>query len=196
MIHFFKTVSDSPKRALFFLITKLDASYLEKSRRFAILFYLWVALLSGVFLSGCDSNEKLPQSQEVVSEINTVFPGALLREIHPGYAQIHNRQKELVGYALYNTAQELGSKGFRGPVPALVLCDSNDRVVHVAMLSNQEDASYLKKVQTASITDEWCGFPAKEAAELPVDTVTGATRTSHALIQSVQKILKSHFTKN
>ena len=84
-------------------------------------------------------------------------------------------------------------EGYNGPVPLKIYIKKN-KIEKVEVLKNQETPKYMAKVKKALI-NAWDGLSVKEAKTKKVDGVTGATFTSEALIENVQKGLE-HYQKN
>ena len=84
-------------------------------------------------------------------------------------------------------------EGYNGPVPVKIYIKKN-KIQKVELLKNQETPKYLVKVKNALLT-AWDGLTVKEAKAKKVDGVTGATFTSEALIENVQKGL-DYYQKN
>jgi electron transport complex protein RnfG len=84
-------------------------------------------------------------------------------------------------------------EGYSGPVPVKIYIKKN-KIEKVEVLKNQETPKYMAKVKKALI-NAWDGLSVKEAKTKKVDGVTGATFTSEALIENVQKGLE-HYQKN
>ena len=84
-------------------------------------------------------------------------------------------------------------EGYAGPVPVMIYIKKN-KIEKVEVLKNQETPKYLAKVKKAMLT-AWDGLTVKEAKSKQVDAVTGATFTSKALIENVQRGL-DHYQKN
>jgi hypothetical protein len=60
----------------------------------------------------------------------------------------------------------------------------------VCLLENQETPGYLKQVIRRGFLDRWNGLTPHAAAQADVDTVTGATLTSRAIREGVQRRLR------
>lgn len=76
-------------------------------------------------------------------------------------------------------------EGYAGTVPVKIYIKKN-KIEKVEMLKNQETPKYLAKVKKALLTS-WDGLTVKVAKAKKVDAVTGATFTSEALIENVNK---------
>ena len=84
-------------------------------------------------------------------------------------------------------------EGYNGPVPLKIYIKKN-KVEKIELLKNTETPKYLAMVKK-SLMEAWNGLSVKEATTKKVDGVTGATFTSDALIQNVQKGLE-YYQKN
>ena len=84
-------------------------------------------------------------------------------------------------------------EGYNGPVPLKIYIKKN-KIEKVELLKNQETPKYLVKVKNA-ILNAWDGLSVKDAKAKKVDGVTGATFTSDAIKENVQKGLE-YYQKN
>ena len=75
-------------------------------------------------------------------------------------------------------------EGYNGTTPLKIFIKKN-KVVKIEALKNQETPKYFIKVKKA-LLDKWNGLKVKEAKNLKVDAVTGATYTSDAVIENVK----------
>ncbi len=152
-----------------------------------------IGLLLLTVFCGCGRAEADPEVDRALrTEAAHCFGEVALAYRSPGRAEVRDASGAAVGFILYSASTEEMAQGFRGPVPAAVFCDADGKILHVTLLPNREDTSYLAKVAANGLAEEWCGFDAARAAELPVDTVTGATYSSRAAIESVRTLLLRH----
>ncbi len=77
-------------------------------------------------------------------------------------------------------------EGYNGPTP-LVIYLKDKKVVKVEALPNRETPQYFLLLEDEKLFSRWNGLTASEAAELEVDTVSGATWSSDAVIHNVRK---------
>ena len=84
-------------------------------------------------------------------------------------------------------------EGYNGPVPLKIYIKKN-KIEKVELLKNQETPKYLVKVKNA-LLNAWDGLTIKEAKAKKVDGVTGATFTSDAIKENIQKGL-DYYQKN
>ena len=75
-------------------------------------------------------------------------------------------------------------QGFLGATPLKIYIQKN-KVVKIEELKNQETPKYFLKVKK-HLLDKWNGMKVKDAKNMKVDAVTGATYSSKAVIENVQ----------
>lgn len=76
--------------------------------------------------------------------------------------------------------------GFGGRTPVEIWVREGV-VERVEPLANAETPSFLNQVVRSGLLESWNGMPLEEAATVEVDMVSGATYTTTALIQNVQR---------
>ena len=98
------------------------------------------------------------------------------------------------GMTVVNTTTlEQSKEGYNGPVPVKIYIKKN-KIQKIEVLKNQETPKYMAKVKKSLLT-AWDGLTVKEAKAKKVDGVTGATFTSEAMIENVQKGLEYYQKK-
>ena len=75
-------------------------------------------------------------------------------------------------------------QGFMGPTPVKIYIQKN-KVVKVEALNNEDTPKYFLKVKKA-LLDKWNGMKVKDAKNMKVDAVTGATYSSKSVIENVK----------
>ena len=75
-------------------------------------------------------------------------------------------------------------QGYIGATPLKIYIEKN-KVVKIEALKNQETPKYFLKVKKA-LLDKWNGLKVKDAKNLKIDAVTGATYSSDAVIENVK----------
>ena len=83
--------------------------------------------------------------------------------------------------------------GFRGDTP-LNIYIANGKVVKVEAQGNRETPRFFNRVRNM-LLDAWNGLTVSQAKKQEVDTVTGATYSSRAVIATVQRGLE-YYDKN
>ena len=77
--------------------------------------------------------------------------------------------------------------GYQSPTPVKIYIEG-DKITKVSALRNTETPKYFQ--QAKKILSKYEGKTIKKAAKMKVDGVTGATMSSDALVQNVQKGLE------
>ncbi len=80
-----------------------------------------------------------------------------------------------------------GSLGYGGPVYLRMMIE-NDIIVGVEITENSETPSFLRKMKAVGFFKLWNGQTLDEAITSPIDAVSGATLTSHAVINTMRKM--------
>lgn len=97
---------------------------------------------------------------------------------------------KLLGYVFNSSEYGKDIRGFRGPVPILIVTDKNQKIRKVTAFNNNETPKYLSKVAAEGLFKKWNGKAIQKAKDEKVDGVTGATFSSRAIIKNVQLISK------
>ena len=84
-------------------------------------------------------------------------------------------------------------EGYNGPVPVKIYIKKN-KIQKIEVLKNQEGPKYMNMVKK-QLLNIWDGLTLKEAKAKQVDAVTGATFSSKALIENVNRGL-DYYQKN
>jgi Na+-translocating ferredoxin:NAD+ oxidoreductase RnfG subunit len=84
-----------------------------------------------------------------------------------------------------------GVNGFGGPVPLFVYINNNGEVLHVQALENNESTQFWQSVVDKGILSQWIGKSNESLGNFIPDAVSGATLSSKAVNQSMQKTISS-----
>ncbi len=76
--------------------------------------------------------------------------------------------------------------GFGGTTP-IKLHIVNDRIQSVTYLENYESPDFFEQVVKSGLAQKWIGMTTSEAAVAQIDAVSGATYSSKAIIENVQR---------
>ena len=79
--------------------------------------------------------------------------------------------------------------GFNGPTPVEIKIVA-DTIVDIRVLSNVEGPRFMQACQEAGLLRKLIGKSVKEAKDMELDAVSGATYTSTALIKNIRLGLK------
>ena len=147
-------------------------------------------LASGMFAVLASSPDK-NTTEQLRREIRKTYPKAEKLDFsRAGRVYLSDKDGKPLGHVRYTHPLAAGARGFRGPVPVMVMLDASGKVLTVSLLSCREDSSFLRKLYRAEYFDSWSGFSRADAAELDVDGVTGATFSSKAAADSVRSLLR------
>ncbi len=80
--------------------------------------------------------------------------------------------------------------GFAGPTPLEITLDNSGKISNIKLLKNKDTPSYIQMVIDGGLLNAWNGLTPQEALAKQVDAVSGATFSSHGIIQTVQKRLE------
>lgn len=75
--------------------------------------------------------------------------------------------------------------GFNGPTPVEIKIVA-DTIVSIQALSNVEGSRFMQACQESGLLRKLVGKSVKEAKDIQLDAVSGATYTSTALIRNIQ----------
>ena len=86
-----------------------------------------------------------------------------------------------------------GTKGYVDNTPLMVYF-KDGKIAKIKALRTKETPKYYAQVKS-TMFPKWTGMTAKKGASAKVDTVTGATMSSKAVIKNVQKACE-YYNKN
>lgn len=81
-------------------------------------------------------------------------------------------------------------RGYAGATPLFIAVDKKGVIRAVAPAVNTESPMFWKKVKESKLFSSWNGVKLQKAATKKVDTVSGATLSSTAVIRTVQATAK------
>ena len=76
-------------------------------------------------------------------------------------------------------------KGFNDVIP-LEINMVDGKIASITILDNKETPRFIDKVKNAGLVENFYGLTPKEAIDLDIDAVSGATYSSNAIIKSVK----------
>ena len=154
-----------------------------------------LAVAAAAYCGGADPAQT--ERGIVVSEIRkAVKDVSRIEFVAEDRAVLYSADGKVIGSARYSSPFVKAARGFRGPVPVLVIFTPKGTVRIVRPLPNREDARFWRKLLAAALFESWSGFPIKEAAQLEVDAVTGATYSSRGAIGSTGKLIAEEALSN
>ncbi len=133
----------------------------------------------------------VPTERFTLADVRELFPRAETVEHADGDVYVvHDADGAGTGTVVYGPPEDRSIIGFVGRVPILIGLDTEDRVLGVHLLPSRETDEYAQTV-ARELGNAWNDLSAAEAAALDVDTVSGATSTSYAVIEGVAATLES-----
>ena len=106
---------------------------------------------------------------------------------------VPKQQADAIDYISENDVRIIESKGiipgvlgYAGPI-YLRLQIANDTIKNVEVTENTETPSFYREVVESGLLKSWDGVSLNQATAMQVDALSGATYTSNAIIQTVQK---------
>ena len=105
---------------------------------------------------------------------------------------LYDKSEKMVGKALFSMPYCADIKGYNGNIPLVVLLSSDDKVLKIHLLDNDETPSFLDRVVAKGFLENWNDLPVNEAKAKVVDAVTGATYSSSAISKSVRIRLENY----
>ena len=128
---------------------------------------------------------------ETLTELQTAFPKAAFVELtKTSTYNVKNEKGQVIGTVLLSSPYSDSIQGFNGPTPLQIALDKEGKILEVRVLENEETPRFLKRVTDAGFLDSWNGKTVKEALDMEVDAVTGATFSS----KSIQNSLKARLS--
>ncbi len=97
----------------------------------------------------------------------------------------NNHESQPAETTLYTAEYCQDIIGFNGFIP-LEINMKDGKIESINILENNETPIFLKKVTDANLVEKFYGLTPKEAVNLDIDAVSGATFSSHAIIKSVK----------
>lgn len=106
------------------------------------------------------------------------------------FGRVLNKKKEVIGYFITTEDYVKDIKGQSGPIHMLICFDTDKKVIGVEILESNETNRYIRHIKKKNFLNSWNGYHIDEAVHLHVDTITGATKTTEAIIKTVKKRLQ------
>ena len=160
-------------------------------------YIVFVLLLTAVAIAGGAKFEWLKPSEEPVydlSDIQQPFPKAASFKTNSDKSlSVFDANNHHIGYALISDELDARSQGYAGNVPILIAINNNKKVLGVYLLKNNETADYIEHVVDKHLLESWNGSDVDTTLILTeVDAITGATRSSNAIVSNVQKTVSNY----
>jgi Na+-translocating ferredoxin:NAD+ oxidoreductase RnfG subunit len=99
---------------------------------------------------------------------------------------LFNEKSKEIASVIYTSPYCDSITGFGGNIPFAIVFDKDGRIQQLYLFENSETPSWIENLEKDGFFKTWNGLAAKEALELPVDAVSGATFSSTAVLESVK----------
>ncbi|MBS2097850.1 FMN-binding protein [Carboxylicivirga linearis] len=160
-------------------------------------YIVFVLLLTAVAIAGGAKFEWLKPSEEPVYDLSNIqqpFPKATSFKTNSDNSlSVLDASNHHIGYALISDELDARSQGYVGNIPILIAINNNKKVLGVYLLKNNETADYIEHVVDKHLLESWNGSDVDTTLILTeVDAITGASRSSNAIISNVQKTVSNY----
>lgn len=124
---------------------------------------------------------------KTIKILNYTFVAALgFFAVMFGISRFGHKQAQFSGNTtLYTEEYCQDIIGFNGVIP-LEINMKGGKIASIGILDNKETPRFLQKVTDAKLVENFYGLTPKEAINLEIDAVSGATYSSNAIIKSVK----------
>ena len=157
---------------------------------------LWTGRLFGkdwVFSSSSVSEEELVTVAPNVKQLENLGLGdvCIVPRDSASWNVYTADHKKKLGIVLSSEPYARDVIGYAGTTPLFIYINKRNIVQSVTVGEHVETPSFFRRA-AKGIIDKWNGLSVTEALPLEVDAVSGATYTSHALIENMQNALAAH----
>lgn len=163
---------------------------------------LLVLVTNGVFGQENEKEPKEKRKPPVFHEISNkevvtgVFPDAVkVEKVNEYWYSILNNESKPIGFAMSSVPFCKNVKGYNNLTPVMIITNKDFVIQKVAILSNWETLSYIRKLTKKGFFDLWTGKTLSEAKSVKPDGFTGATLTVVSVTKNVGFLLSKGSTK-
>lgn len=149
-----------------------------KNRLFSFFIFVSLSLTSiSVF------SEKISLAD--IQKINPAAASFQSLNSQDSFSEIYSSKGSCIGYYVDTRPYCKEIRGFRSSVPFLIGLDKEKKISSIILLEHKESAKYIRKLYRNKFFDQFIGVSFDKAPDKKYDTVTGATRSSSAIIRSL-----------
>lgn len=105
-------------------------------------------------------------------------------------SKIYNSKNEVIGYYLTTSPYGKDIIGYAGPTPILITFDIAKNVKSTDILENNETPGFITMIYSRGFFNSWNGVNISKISSKKVDTLSGATFTTRAVLKNVEKRVK------
>ncbi|MBK3517341.1 FMN-binding protein [Carboxylicivirga marina] len=149
-----------------------------------ILLLLAVAIRGGANFDWLKSSDQLVYSLE---DMKAIYKDAnSIKKQADNSLAVFDANNKLLGYALVSEELDARYSGYAGPIPVLIALNIDKEVISTTLLKNDETGEFLDHVNDTKLLSTWDNMPMDTLLlSVEVDAVSGATKSSKAIIRTV-----------
>lgn len=153
-----------------------------------LLFVIFLQMRYTRFNAEDDKPEKdyLPYLQEVLEDTGDYEYAPEEDE----WSIILDADNNEIGWFVSTTPYLDNIHGYAGPIPILIIVDKESKMQEIVLLPHDETPGFMTAVKNEGLLEKWIGATPEEASQMEVDTISGATMSSDAIIRGVQQRLE------
>ncbi|NOR46402.1 MAG: 4Fe-4S binding protein [Candidatus Delongbacteria bacterium] len=103
------------------------------------------------------------------------------------WSKIYDNSGKQVGNFLLSSPFCDEIKGYAGNVPVIIIADMEEAILGLGLMKNRETPSWISGLNNVKFFDSWNGKKIEEIKDHKVDTITGATYTTRAVMKIIEK---------
>ncbi|HSW59668.1 MAG TPA: FMN-binding protein, partial [bacterium] len=121
-------------------------------------------------------------------EIKKLFPDIQkVSKEGDGIYETYDEKGVATGMVLSVKPDEKDLSGYGGKIRVYLRLDSNNRITGTEIGQNTETPGFIEMIRNAGFFNNWNGLSPQDAVSKKVDTITGATMSTSAVISMVRK---------
>lgn len=142
--------------------------------------------LSGIFVASILLCCAVNAQNAALNLARSVYPQAMSVSMDKNVChEIKDEKGKVIGYEVSSKPYSQNIEGYAGPTPVVLILDAHKRIVKLCLLANRESPDHVAKLTRNGFLNKWNGKTLKQATNMQVDAVTGATYTSRAIQKNV-----------
>jgi|GEM_PF-85309 len=130
-------------------------------------------------------------SPQLLSDVQKIFPQASFCQANPDKEQwslVFDAQKKPIGKVIF-TKPFIEKQGYAGIVHLCIGAGLDNRITGIALVDHEETPDVVEFLTEKKFFTSWNGLDVAQSLDKKVDAVTGATITTQAVIEAMQKRL-------
>lgn len=156
-----------------------------------------ILLLIAVAIRGGASFEWLKPSEEPIyslADVQEVIKGThSLKTLDDKSLQVFDKDDKSLGYVLISEDLDARYQGYSGAVPLLIAMDNNRIITGVHLLQHNETKEFIDHINDVELLQRWNNTKVDTSIiSVEVDAVTGATKSSVAIIRTFQYTMSNY----